>query len=131
MMKWSFGKYFKSTREKLYFKLSEEQILITVAESFYIFSVRRDEVEKYVELMRPSSSNNCICLFNIKSLNFFDPELQLINAKGIIKNKIKELLSELKNLKVQSMLVLKCKARNYHKIFHSSSKQIASDSDID
>ena len=81
--------------------------------------------------MRPSSSNNCICLFNIKSLNFFDPELQLINAKGIIKNKIKELLSELKNLEVQSMLVLKCKARNYHKIFHSSSKQIASDSDID
>ena len=29
-------------------------------------------------------------------LNLFDPELQLINTKLMIKNKLKELLSELK-----------------------------------
>ena len=32
-------------------------------------------------------------------LNLFDPELQLINTKPVIKSKLKELLSELKSLK--------------------------------
>ena len=36
---------------------------------------------------------------NIEILNSFDPELQLINTNPIIKNKLKELLSELKSLK--------------------------------
>ena len=31
-------------------------------------------------------------------LNLFDPELQLINTKPLIKNKMKELLSELKKI---------------------------------
>ena len=35
-------------------------------------------------------------------LNLFDPELQLINIKLMIKKKLKELLSELKKFKVQS-----------------------------
>ena len=49
----------------------------------------------------------------------------------MIKNKIKKLLSELKKFKVQSILVLQYKKRNYHKIFQSSVKLIAGDSDID
>ena len=48
----------------------------------------------------------------LKSLNIFDPELQLINNKPVIKNKLKELLSELKNPKVQTILVLRYKKRN-------------------
>ena len=48
----------------------------------------------------------------LKSLNIFDPELQLINNKPVIKNKLKELLSELKNPKVQTILVLHYKKRN-------------------
>ena len=64
-------------------------------------------------------------------MNLFDPELQLINTKPIIKNKVKELLSELKKFKVQTRLVLDCKKRNNQKIFHSNAKPIASDSDID
>ena len=40
------------------------------------------------------------------------------------------MLSELKKFKVQSILVLEYKKRNDHKIFHSSHKLIASDSDI-
>ena len=55
--------------------------------------------------MQSGSSDNCICHFNIKILNLFDPELQLINTKPIIKNKLKELLSELKKFKIQSILV--------------------------
>ena len=62
-------------------------------------------------------------------LNLFDPELQLINTKPAIKNKMKELLSELKKYKVQKILVLKNKERNVCKI--SSARLIASDSDID
>ena len=49
----------------------------------------------------------------------------------MIKNKLKELLSELKKFKVQTILVLDYKKRNNCKIFHSSTKLITSDSDID
>ena len=44
--------------------------------------------------MQLSYSGNCLCYFNIKILNLFDPELQLINTKPMIKNKLKELLHE-------------------------------------
>ena len=37
--------------------------------------------------------------YNVEIMNIFDPELQLINTKPIIKNKFKELLSELKKFK--------------------------------
>ena len=53
-------------------------------------------------------------------MNLFDPQLQLINTKTVIKNK----------LKVQTILVLGYKNNDF-KIFHSSTKPIASDSDID
>ena len=49
----------------------------------------------------------------------FDPELELINTKFMIKNK---LLSELKKFKVESILVLEYKKRNDSKIFHLSAK---------
>ena len=52
---------------------------------------------------------------------------QLINTKPVIKTKLKESLSELKNFKVQTVLVLDCKKTNNHKIFPSSTKLIASD----
>ena len=48
----------------------------------------------------------------------------------MIKNKLKELLRELKKFKVQTILVLKYKKRN-NKISHLNAKIIASDSDID
>ena len=95
-----FGHYFKSTKEKLYSKLNEEQNLRKIVKSLYIFLITPNEVEKYVEMMQSSSSENCICHFNIKILNLFDPELQFINSKPIIKKKLKKLLSELKKFKV-------------------------------
>ena len=49
----------------------------------------------------------------------------------MIKNKLKELLSDLNNSKVQKILVLVYKKRNDCKIFHSSAKLIATDSQID
>ena len=64
-------------------------------------------------------------------LNLFDPELELINTKPLIKSKFKELLSELEKFKVQIILVLQYKKRNDRKIFHSSAELIASDSEID
>ena len=41
------------------------------------------------------------------------------------------MLSKLKKFKVQSLLVSEYKKRNHHKIFNSSPKLAASDSDID
>ena len=64
-------------------------------------------------------------------MNLFDPELQLINTKPVIKNKLKQLLSELKKFIVQTILVLDYKKRNDCKILHLSTKLIASDSEID
>ena len=55
----NFGEYFKFIREKSYWKLSEEQNLRKVVESLYIFLIRPDEVEKYVEMIQSSSSENC------------------------------------------------------------------------
>ena len=52
----NFGEYFKSTREKLYSKLIEEQNVRKVAESIYIFLTTPDEVEKYAKIMQ---SNSC------------------------------------------------------------------------
>ena len=49
----------------------------------------------------------------------------------MIKNKVKELLSELKKFKVQTLIALEYKNGNDDKIFHTSAKLIASDSDID
>ena len=56
--------------------------------------------------MQSNSSDNCIRCYKVEILNLFDPELQLINTKQVIKNKLKESLSELKKFKVQTVLVL-------------------------
>ena len=81
--------------------------------------------------MQSNRSDDSVHHHNIEFLNLFDPELQLINTKPVIKNKLKEFLSELKKFKFQTILLLEQKKRNYSKIWHSSAKLIASDSDID
>ena len=80
--------------------------------------------------MQSSLSDKYLHRYNIEILNLFDSELQLISAKTIIKNKLKELLSELKS-SVQTILFLEYQKRNNRRIFHSNAKLIASDSDID
>ena len=124
MRKWriffaiNFREYFKSIRE--------EQNLRKVAKLLYIFLKTPDKVEKYVQ---SNSSDNCIHRYNVKILNLFNPELQLINTRPMIRNKLKELLNKLKKFKVQIILVLDFEKRNDHRIFHSSAKLI--DADID
>ena len=67
-------------------------------------------------------------------LILFDPELQVINAEPVIKNKLNDLLGELKKFKDQAILVIEYKKidspRSMQKIFYSSLKLIANDSDI-
>ena len=81
--------------------------------------------------MQSNSSDSCINRYSFEILNIFDPELQLIYTKPLIKDKLKELISELKKIKVQTELISDYKKRKDRKIFHSSAKLIASDSDID
>ena len=69
--------------------IREEQNLRKVAKSLDTFLTTPDEVQS-------NSSDNCVHHYNVEILNLFDPELQLINTKLVIKNKLKELLSELK-----------------------------------
>ena len=78
----NFSEYFKSTKEKLYSKLNEEQNLRKVAKSLYIFLTTPDEVEKFVQ---SNCSDNCIHHYNVEILNLFNPELQLINTKPLTK----------------------------------------------
>ena len=89
-----------------------------------------NEVEEYAKILI-DTNDNCIHHYNIEISYLFYPELQQSNTKPMIKNKLKDLLSELKNRKVQAILVLKYKTRNDHNIFHLNTKLIASDSDID
>ena len=56
----NFSEYFKSTREKFYSKLSEEQNLRKVAKSLYFSLTTPDEVEKYAKMMQSNSSENCV-----------------------------------------------------------------------
>ena len=64
-------------------------------------------------------------------MNLFDRELQLINTKPMIKNNMKELLSELKKFKFQAEPILEYKKRNDCKTFHWSANIIACVSEID
>ena len=93
----NFSEYSKFKREKLYSKLSQEQNLRKVAESLYILLVTPDKVEKY---RKTNFSDKCVHRYNVEILNLFDPELLLINTKSLIKNKLKELLTELKIQKI-------------------------------
>ena len=45
--------------------------------------------------MESNYCDNCVHYYNLEILNLFDPKSQLINTKPVIKNKLKELLSEL------------------------------------
>ena len=103
-------------------KLNEEQNLRKVAKSLYIFLTTSDEVKKYVKMMQSNSSDNWVHCYNVE---------MFINTKPVIKNKFKELLSELTNSRVQKILVLEYKKRNDRKIFHSSTKLIAGTSGTD
>ena len=49
-------------------------------------------------------SDNCVHHYNVEILNLFDSELLLIIIKLMIKNKLKELLSELEKFKVQTKI---------------------------
>ena len=93
-----FGEYFKSTKEKLYSKLREEQNLRKIAESLYIFLTTSNEVEKYAKILI-DTDDNCKNHYNIEIFYLFDPELQLINTKPMIRNKLKEFLNKLKKSK--------------------------------
>ena len=110
----NFSEYFKSIRKT--------ENLRKVAKSLYILLTTPDEVEKHV---KSNSCDNCIYHYNVDTLNLFDPELQLINTKPVIKNKLKEVLNVSEKFKIQT--VLDYMKRNYRKIFHSNTNLIASD----
>ena len=63
--------------------------------------------KKYAKMIQSNSSDKCIHRYNVEVLNIFN------------------------KFKVQTVLVLQYKKRNDRKIFHSTDKLIASDSDID
>ena len=70
----NFSEYSKS--------IEGEQNLRKVAKSIYLFLTIPDEVQL-------NYSDNCIGHYNVKISNLFDPELQLINTRPVIKKKIK------------------------------------------
>ena len=72
--------------------IREEQSFRKVTKSLYIFLTTPAE-------KKSNSCDNFMHRYNCKILNLFDPDLQMINTKPVIKNKLKELLSELENLK--------------------------------
>ena len=95
-------KYFVAMNFSENFKsIKEEQNLRKVVKLFYISLKTLDGAEKYVQ---SNSSDNCLHHYNVEILNLFHPELQLINTKTVIKNNLKELLSDLKKFKVQTIL---------------------------
>ena len=96
----NFSEYFESIREEQNLRKDAKYL-----------SNNTDEVEKYVEIMQSNSLDNCRHRYNVDILNIVGPEVQLINTKSMIKNKLKELLSELK----------KCKKCIRHEMIETSS----------
>ena len=95
-------KYFVAMNFSENFKsIKEEQNLRKVVKLFYISLTTLDGPEKYVQ---SNSSDNCLHHYHVEILNLFHPEPQLINTKTVIKNNLKELLSDLKKFKVQTIL---------------------------
>ena len=68
-----------------------------------------------------SNQNILIIVCITIMLRFWTFLIQII-TKLVIKNKLKELVNELKKFKVQTILVLHYKETNDFKIFHSSAK---------
>ena len=67
------GSYcFKSTREKLYSKLSEIGNLRKIVELLHIFITSPDEVERYAKIMQSHSSDKCVHSYKIEILNLFE-----------------------------------------------------------
>ena len=56
----NFSEYFKSTREELYSKLTQEQNIRKVAELLYIFLTTSDEVEKDAKTVQSNSSDKYV-----------------------------------------------------------------------
>ena len=67
--------------------------------------------------MQSSSFDNCVHHYNVEVLNLIDTELQLINTRSVIKNRLKRLLSKLKKFNIQTTLFLNYKKRNDQKSF--------------
>ena len=72
--------------------IKKKQNLRKVAKSLYLFLTTPDEVQS-------NSSDSCIHHYNVRIFNLFDTELQLINTKSAIKNKLKALLNKLKKFR--------------------------------
>ena len=84
----NFSELFQSARGKWNSKLSEKQNLKKVPESLYVFLTIPDEVKKYAEMMQSNCSDKFVHPYNIE-ICLFDLELELINTKPMIKNKLK------------------------------------------
>ena len=61
-----------------------------------IFLRTHDQEKKYAKMMQSNSSDNCVHHSNTEILNFFHPKMRVNNTEAMIKNNLKELLSELK-----------------------------------
>ena len=95
----NFVEYF-NLQEKFYSKLCEEQNIREVVESLYIFLKIPDEVKNILGWCSQIRLIIVCITIILRVSNLFDPELQMIKNKNMIKNKLKEFLSELKKFKV-------------------------------
>ena len=70
--------------------------------SCYSVLTKPDGIQKHAKIMQSNvqsnCSDNCAYKYNIMILNIFDPELQRIQVKPMIKNKFRKLLSDMKML---------------------------------
>ena len=78
-----------------------------IAKSLYIFLKAPNEVKTYVQPGSSDSSNNCVHHYNVEIFNLFDPALQLISTKPVIKDKLKDFFKWVEKVWISVSIVLR------------------------
>ena len=58
-----------------------------MVESSYVFLTTSDKIQKSAEakqMMHSNSFDDCVTIYNIEILNYFDPESKIINTKSLV-----------------------------------------------
>ena len=74
-------------KKRTVFRVKQSNKNWKLVEWSYVFLTTSDKIEKSAEakqMMHSHSSDDCVTIYNIKILNYFDPESKINNTKSLV-----------------------------------------------